>query len=146
MSSPYKYLMSTCTALCDLKLFEKHLNIALMTINCTHDLYPITNVYVKNGRFWITSTMFFFLCKPLTILISKYISPYFLTEPSMNEFVDLLSWEHSKSRNNLAIFVYFGLMTYCKFMEKTWFSPRNNKMIFTLGLAIILDHLQANTS
>ena len=52
---------------------------------------------------------FLFLCKRLKALRSKYISRYFWTKPSMNKFIELLSSEHSKTINNLAIFVYSGL-------------------------------------
>ena len=52
---------------------------------------------------------FLFMCKRLKALRSKYISRYFWTKPSMNKFIELLSSEHSKTINNLAIFVYSGL-------------------------------------
>ena len=52
---------------------------------------------------------FLFLCKRLKALRAKYISRYFWTKPSMNKFIELVSSEHSKTINNLAIFVYSGL-------------------------------------
>ena len=58
---------------------------------------------------------FLFLCKRLKALKSKYISRYLWTKPSMNKLVELLSSEHSKTTNNLAIFVYFWLVLKWKY-------------------------------
>ena len=61
---------------------------------------------------------FLFLCKRLKALRSKYISRYFWTKPSMNKFIELLSSEHSKTINNLAIFVYSGLKVFANLKKK----------------------------
>ena len=61
---------------------------------------------------------FLFVCKRLKALRSKYISRYFWTKPSMNKFIELLSSEHSKTINILAIFVYSGLEVFANLWKK----------------------------
>ena len=64
---------------------------------------------------------FLLLCKHLKAWRSKYISLYFWTKLStcMKKFVKLLSPEHSKTINNLAIiFGNFWTWSVCKSMKK----------------------------
>ena len=80
---------------------------------------------------------FLFLCERLNVLRSKYISRCFWTKPSMNKFVEQLSSEYSKTINNLAILVYFGLEVSANLWKKAVIICRCYKLLYSNGIIIL---------